>query len=113
MTRASFTATAGTAAIVAAVAFGSATASGQGSGAASKPAARSAAPAKKWTAPKTAWGEPDLQGYYTDRSELGTPFEKPKEFEGRRLEDISEAELAQIMRNRQEKVVDDARPEGN
>ena len=31
------------------------------------------AAAKKWTAPKTPWGEPDLQGSYSNLSENGTP----------------------------------------
>ena len=65
---------------------------------------------KPYTPPKTSWGDPDLQGTYTNKAELGTPLERPKEFEGRELKDISAAELADILRRRQEKVVEDARP---
>ena len=37
-----------------------------------------------WTPPRTPWGDPDLQGNYTNKYEHGTPFERPQEFEGRR-----------------------------
>jgi hypothetical protein len=30
-----------------------------------------------WTAPKTPWGEPDLQGIWTNVNEGGIPFERP------------------------------------
>ena len=31
-------------------------------------AAKAAAAAKNWTAPRTPWGDPDLQGYYFSHS---------------------------------------------
>ena len=37
---------------------------------------------------RTPWGDPDLQGNYTNLWELGTPLERPDQFAGRRLEDI-------------------------
>jgi hypothetical protein len=55
-----------------------------------------------WTAPRTPWGDPDLQGNYTNKYETGTPFERPKEFEGRRMEDITAHELAAAVTRRQE-----------
>jgi len=30
-----------------------------------------------WTAPRTPWGEPDIQGLFTTDDELGVPFERP------------------------------------
>ena len=33
-----------------------------------------------WTAPRTPWGEPDLQGNWTSQAELGVPFERPAAF---------------------------------
>jgi hypothetical protein len=48
------------------------------------------------SAPRTPWGDPDLQGYYTNLWEAGTPFERPDEFKGRKLEDIKGDELAKI-----------------
>ena len=31
-----------------------------------------------WTAPRTPWGEPDIQGLFTTDDELGVPFERPE-----------------------------------
>ena len=44
--------------------------------------------AQTWTPPRTPWGDPDLQGNYTNKYEQGTPFERPAEFEGRTLDQI-------------------------
>jgi hypothetical protein len=74
------------------------------------PAVRTGATAAKWTPPRTPWGDPDLQGNFTNKSEQGTPFERPTEFEGRRVEDVQGAELAEILRDRQERVIKNARP---
>ncbi len=60
------------------------------------------APSSTWTAPRTPWGDPDLQGNYTNKYETSTPFERPKEFEGRRMEDITAQELAAAVTRRQE-----------
>src|SRR5687767_16035331 len=54
---------------------------------------------------RTPWGDPDLQGTYTNKYEQGTPFERPQEFEGRRIEDIPAAELADILKERQDEVL--------
>ena len=63
---------------------------------------------KDWRPPRTPWGEPDLQGVYTNVGESNTPFEKPAEFEGRKLEDFTDAELIELSRLRQERSVDSA-----
>jgi hypothetical protein len=77
--------------------------------AAQTPAAPAAKPAAKpYTPPKTAWGDPDLQGLYTNKYEQGTPFEKPAEFEGKTLADISPAQLADIVKKRQQRAIDNA-----
>jgi hypothetical protein len=60
------------------------------------------APATRWVPPRTPWGDPDLQGTYTNKYETGTPFERPKEFEGRRISDVSREELSAAVRKRQE-----------
>jgi hypothetical protein len=54
------------------------------------PAAPSYAP------PRTPWGDPDLQGVYTNSNEYATPLERPKEFAGRRLEDLTSEEIARV-----------------
>jgi len=38
-----------------------------------------------WKAPRTPWGDPDLQGVFTTDDELGVPFERPEQFAGREL----------------------------
>ena len=64
---------------------------------ASKPVARAT---KVYTPPKTSWGDPDLQGIYTNKDESGIPFERPAQFEGRRLHDVTAAELEQLRVSR-------------
>jgi hypothetical protein len=59
---------------------------------------------------RTPWGDPDLQGTYTNKYELNTPFERPKEFEGRRIEDVTAAELAELAKTRQAQAI--YRPDG-
>jgi hypothetical protein len=54
---------------------------------------------------RTPWGDPDLQGNYTNKYEQGTPFERPDEFDGRKLDDISSEELARILQERQDLVL--------
>jgi hypothetical protein len=60
------------------------------------------APAGGQTMPRTPWGDPDLQGTYTNKYETSTPFERPKEFEGRRIGDVTQHELAAAVRKRQQ-----------
>ncbi len=45
---------------------------------------------------RTPWGDPDLQGTFTNSNEYATPLERPDRFAGRRLEDITDAELASM-----------------
>jgi len=60
----------------------------------------------KFTASKTPWGDPDLQGWFTNLSEDGTPLERPDQFAGRKLEDIKGEELAAIKRQVQQRTVE-------
>jgi hypothetical protein len=64
--------------------------------------------AKNYKAPRTAWGDPDLSGNYTNKYEQGTPFERPAELEGKRLEDISAVDLAKILQDRQRNSIERA-----
>jgi hypothetical protein len=57
-----------------------------------------------YTSPRTPWGDPDLQGNYTNLWEAGTPLERPDQFAGRRLEDVTGEELAAIRRSIQERT---------
>jgi hypothetical protein len=64
--------------------------------------------ARNWTPPRTAWGDPDIAGVFTNSDESGIPFERPAEFEGRRLEDVSPAELAEMVKQRQKQAIERA-----
>ena len=64
----------------------------------SKPAAPSA---RKYAAQKTAWGDPNISGVYTNNDESGIPLERPNQFEGKKLEDVSEGELQQLRDQRE------------
>ena len=54
---------------------------------------------------KTPWGDPDLQGTYTNKDENGIPMERPNQFDGKRLEDVDDSsEFADIVRERNERA---------
>ena len=72
-----------------------ATTEGAANGAAT-PAAGAAANAN-WTPKKTAWGDPDLQGVYTNNDESGIPLERPNQFEGKALDQVGFKLLAAGM----------------
>jgi hypothetical protein len=63
------------------------------------------APVSGQNAPRTPWGDPDIQGTYTNTYENGTPLERPNEFAGRKLEDIKGDELAAVRKKIQERTV--------
>jgi hypothetical protein len=69
---------------------------------------------KNWKPARTAWGDPDLSGIYSNSDESGIPLERPKQFEGRRLEEITPAELDELRRERRSATaansVDENRP---
>ena len=56
---------------------------------------------KKYVVPRTPWGDPDLQGNFTDKNEANTPLERPDEWAGRQIKDISDKELAEAVAQRQ------------
>jgi hypothetical protein len=61
--------------------------------------------AQTWTPPRTPWGDPDLQGNYSNKYEQGTPFERPAEFEGRTIDQIKGTELAQLVKERADELL--------
>jgi hypothetical protein len=69
------------------------------------PAGARPEPSTRWIPPRTPWGDPDLQGDYTNKYEQGTPFERPEEFDGRRLEEIAGEELAELIKERGTQVI--------
>jgi len=58
-----------------------------------------------YKAPRTPWGDPDIQGNYTNLTEAGTPLEKPREFEGRKLSEIGGDELRKIKRDAAQRTI--------
>ncbi len=54
-------------------------------------------PAKKWTPPKTPWGEPDLQGIWPLNHLIATPLQRPEKFGDRRF--LTEEEFALAQKN--------------
>lgn len=70
--------------------------------------ADTAAPSKKWTAPRTPWGEPDLQGTYSNRTI--TPFERPANVSGREF--FTKEEVAELEKRAQEQSGDEGRTKG-
>jgi hypothetical protein len=62
------------------------------------------APARSWTAPKTAWGDPDISGLFTTDDELGVPFERPVQFGDRRFVTAEEFAQRQGQADRQEEA---------
>ena len=66
--------------------------------AAAKPPARTAT--KAWTAPKTPWGHPDIEGTWTSDGVIGIPLARPDQFAGR-VELTDEEFAAKVKRDAQ------------
>jgi hypothetical protein len=67
-------------------------------------AAQTNRPTRQYVTPRTPWGDPDLQGNLTNLYEVGTPFERPDELAGRRLDDVKGQELTNLRRSIQERT---------
>jgi len=65
-----------------------------------------------YSPPRTPWGDPDLQGTYTNADENGTPMERPDDLAGRRLEEFGEREMAALRAERQRRAQERARSIG-
>src|SRR5262245_9987028 len=59
-----------------------------------------AATQKAYTAPRTPWGHPDLQGIYTNKDESGIPMEKPDGLKSSSSGEVDDSEFAEILRER-------------
>ena len=72
----------------------------------SVPAAQlSSTGAKRWNPPRTPWGDPDLQGVYANDNEYATPLERPREFEGKTLADVTSGEMARVRASALQQMV--------
>ena len=63
-------------------------------------------PAGYYTAPRTPWGEPDIQGLFTTDDELGVPFERPVAMGTRQT--VTDAEFADRQAQAARQAVTDA-----
>jgi hypothetical protein len=72
------------------------------------PRAVASAPSKRFTAPRTPWGEPDLQGTYSNRTI--TPFERPANVAGREF--FTPEEVAAMEKRAAEQNGDESRNKG-
>jgi hypothetical protein len=55
-------------------------------------------------APKTPWGDPDISGTYNNSNESGIPMQRPAELAGKRLEEVTPAELAKLLDRRHQQT---------
>jgi hypothetical protein len=53
-----------------------------------------------YAAPRTPWGDPDLQGAFTNSDESLIPMERPDALRGKTLDDIGSEELATLIEQR-------------
>jgi hypothetical protein len=60
---------------------------------------------KRWNPPRTPWGDPDLQGVYTNDNEYATPLERPGEFDGKTLADVTSDEMARVRASALQQMV--------
>jgi hypothetical protein len=87
--------------VVAAVVAGT-TASVDSQEASGRTATARASTARPFVPPKTPWGDPDLQGGWTNVNENGIPFERPDALAGKQLESVDDSELAELVKERDE-----------
>jgi hypothetical protein len=64
--------------------------------------------AKTYTPPRTAWGEPDLQGLYTNKTI--TPLARPAQFAGET--ELTDAQIAELEGRAATRSVDNGRSKG-
>ena len=60
---------------------------------------------KRWNPPRTPWGDPDLQGVYANDNEYATPLERPREFDGKTLADVTSDEMARVRASALQQMV--------
>ena len=72
----------------------------------STPAGASAiAKSSSYAPAKTPWGDPDIQGGYSNVNENGIPFEKPGNLANRQVGEIDDSELAELNKERNERAL--------
>ena len=94
--------------IVAAAVAGAMVASPQAQQTPSRGVAASEVPGKPYVPPRTPWGDPDIQGDYTNKDENGIPMERPGNLSGKQLEQVEDDELAELVKERNERALANA-----
>jgi hypothetical protein len=82
---------------------------GPEAGQSNAPTARAASTAKPYVPPRTPWGDPDIQGGYSNKDENGIPFERPNNLAGRQLGEFDDSELAELAQSRDANRLEQAR----
>src|SRR5262245_35905445 len=59
-----------------------------------------AAAARPYAPPKTPWGDPDLQGGWTNVKENGIPLQRPDALTGKSVDEVDDSELAELQKAR-------------
>jgi hypothetical protein len=59
-----------------------------------------------YSAPRTPWGDPDLQGAYTNSDESLIPMERPNSLDGKTLDQITPEELARLTEERNQQRIE-------
>ncbi len=62
-----------------------------------------------WSAPRTPWGDPDLQGVFSNDYEAVVPMERPERFAGRSPDSITPEELAALAAEAKARQEENAR----
>ncbi len=62
--------------------------------------------ASSYSAPRTAWGDPDIQGFWSYNDDVDTPFERPGELTGKA--EFGDEELAAVLEERAKRNVERA-----
>ena len=59
---------------------------------------------RQYAPPRTPWGDPDIQGTYTNKDENGTPMARPRDLAGKSLADYGPKEMAALNQQRLERA---------
>jgi hypothetical protein len=69
-------------------------------------AGQTARPRQSYSPPRTAWGDPDLQGVWSYNDDVDTPFERPGDLSGKA--ELGDEELAELLAERARRNVERA-----
>jgi hypothetical protein len=62
--------------------------------------------------PRTSWGDPNIEGTYTNKDEFGTPFERPDDLAGKQRAEFGPEQMAELMVERRKRGVEIAQSIG-